>query len=164
MKILGIDPGKSGGIALIDGERVVNTWIMPTTPEPKKRINTPALIDILSAHDVDKIYIEEQWVKKGQGGALTIGKNYGRILGILELGVAPIIEVRPKVWQSRMLAMQMYKTQNTKQASILYCRDRGWDVPMTSNYKNATPHDGVADALCIAAYGMELARVEAMMI
>ena len=171
MIIIGIDPGQKGGVAILDSGRYIDAYPLPLQPAMDGR--REKYIDSLSLHEslvsysptITCAYIEVQHVQGRQGGNLTIGANYGRLFAVLETLSIPYKAVNPRDWQGRMLQKQMYLVGgDTKLASIQYCIDRGYPVPMTSNRKNARPHDGVSDALCIAAYGWELARIEGMII
>lgn len=165
MKILGIDPGQKGGLAIFDNGRYYDATPMPLEKNGKY-VDVAVLRNWLAPEKETLIaYIEEQHTRGNQGGNFTIGRNYGRIEAVLELLAIPHDRVRPTVWQNCMLSAEKHLCNgNTKEAAIMYCENQGYPVPMTSNRKDASPHDGVADALCIAAYGCELVRVEAMVI
>jgi hypothetical protein len=101
--ILGIDPGKSGGLAWrYDGGKVA------CAPMPRVEAEIPALIEELAgADDLARVaYIEKVggYVGQPQPGSrmFTFGRNTGVILGALYSNGFRIIEVAPSVWQKEI--------------------------------------------------------------
>lgn len=166
--IIGIDPGLKGGLAFLEGGKFYSCHPMPTN---NKGVDTERLNAIIINYVLDTwgdvfvkhptAYIEKQHTRGNQGGNFTIGTNYGRILAVLELLSIPYVEVNPQEWQAAMLTGW---SADTKEAAILYCQNLGWAVPTRSNRADSPLNDGISDALVIAAYGAELARIEAMKI
>lgn len=150
--IIGIDPGLKGGLALMadDGKPVDAI----TMPRDGRSVDVCALQDAFirwGAHSGNiRAVVERQQVRARQAGNMTIGANYGRILATLDLCGIEYEEVRPQDWQAAILP-----DGDTKAAALLHCQVSGYPVPMTSNRKNARPHDGVADAWGIAEFGVD---------
>lgn len=86
--------------------------------------------------------------KVGAHQSFRYGEAYGGILGLLGgLGI-PIQLVSPSAWKKVILA----GTAKDKAAAIAYCRRRWPSVSLIPEGCRVA-HDGMADALCIAAYG-----------
>ncbi len=101
-KLLSIDPGLSGALALHDGtlEKIdrVKYWIMPDTAQELAKI----LYE-------NKDGIEHAWLEKvhsfpGQGVSSTwkFAQNYGIIMGILGALQIPYESISPQKWQQSM--------------------------------------------------------------
>lgn len=97
--IIGIDPGLSGGIAIIAHDGVM-AWKMPETEKD--------LFDALKdmAGGTEKVFaiLENVHAMPKQGVASTwkFGQNYGALrMALIALGI-PFETVAPGVWQRRM--------------------------------------------------------------
>lgn len=90
--IIGIDPGASGGIALVEktseGTHLRGVWDMPTVQivGGKRRVNAPMLADIISRLPTTALIISEQ-VSAMPGQGVVSMFAFGRAAGIVE-GVA----------------------------------------------------------------------------
>lgn len=95
--ILGIDPGLSGGVALVSADTAM-AWKMPTTLH-----DTWDLFRGLAAgrQTISKAYIENVHAMPKQGVSSTF--KFGRNVGQLEMALAaagiPFEYVTPTVWQ-----------------------------------------------------------------
>lgn len=142
---IGVDPGKSGGIALIDPEGpVVYVYSMPDTERA-----VWDLIQELSVESVSYAAIEKVHSFPGQGvkSTFTFGQGYGFLRGCLTAAGIPFEEVRPQEWmrglgipqRSRTEAKKDYKNRLLQFAQQLY--------PSVEGITLAT-----CDALLIATY------------
>jgi len=144
MNIIGIDPGKSGGIAviadLVTGPHVDTCKLSGTERDIYDALE-PYCQWVLQGVPC-KAYIEKVHARPGQGvtSMFTFGRNYGFLRGLLiALGI-PFEEVTPQKWQKAMGCMSKGDKNVTKQkAQQLFP-----DLKIT----HAT-----ADALLIAEYG-----------
>lgn len=147
MLVIGIDPGKNGGIAVIDSSTLalVSVEKMPQTPTD--------LIDMVMA--VSKCgqcfaYLERVGGMPGQGGAASFnfGQNYGHIEMALVASGIPTETVPPAKWQ-RYLNLQGKKGESKTDH-----KNR-----MKARAQQLFPSQKVtlwaADALLIAKYGLE---------
>ena len=152
MTTLGIDPGKSGGIAIFQNGELLGCERMPLA---SGTIDVSALQQIIIENRAESAVIEKQHTRGGQGGNLTIGANYGRILAVLELCGVPYREVHPSKWTAKIrqwLANDLIPVSKDKKAlSATYCQHMGYDVPVL---RSGRLHDGCTDAVCIGKYGM----------
>lgn len=97
MRVLGIDPGKSGGMALLDSSA--------DQPNYTKLSGTEAdtAMFLRFAH-VDFALIEKvhSMPKQGVSSTFTFGQSYGFLRGcLIALGI-PFEEVTPRKWQAAM--------------------------------------------------------------
>ena len=108
MKIIGIDPGLSGAIAVLENNKVLNMFDMPVMSEGKKnkrQLNSALLVALIkenieSSKEVS-VVVEQVNAMPGQG--VTSMFNFGQTVGAnksicasLEL---PIFFKRPSKWK-----------------------------------------------------------------
>lgn len=134
MIFMGIDPGKSGGIARIHGDGVF--WCKLDATEGD-------IIGWLRTYDLDGCYAVIERVSSspqmGVTSAFTFGRSYGFLRGCLAALSIPYVEVTPAKWQRAMGCLSGGDKNVTKQkAQQLYP-----DVKIT--HANA-------DALLLATY------------
>ena len=141
MIYIGIDPGKKGGIAVLDGEDAPVAY--PYSDE--------ILIDVLKAAlcKTAKITaaVEKVGAMPGQGvtSMFTFGTGYGFIQGALSALSSPYQLVPPKKWKGE------YSITADKKQSIEVCRRLFPTLELIpcGCYKE---HDGMAEAALIAEY------------
>lgn len=150
MYYLGIDPGKSGGLALIDNYTLVD--VIPT-PVAGKEIDLGAIRDwllkIIKA-DSCEAWIEKVGAMPGQGvtGMFNFGFSTGAVHGVLAgLNIARFI-VTPQAWKKEILT----GTAKDKDAAIDWCVRKYPGLSLVPKGCRKA-HNGMADALCIANYG-----------
>ena len=108
MKIIGIDPGLSGGIAVLENNKVKNIFDMPVMAEGKKnkrQLNSAQLVKLLrdnySDQDEVSVVVEQVNAMPGQGvtSMFNFGQTFGAIKGICAALGLPIYFVRPAKWK-----------------------------------------------------------------
>lgn len=105
-----VDPGKSGGIAFIQG-RMIQAWAMPETERD--------VWDLFETHIASDTpiqgVIEKVAAMPGQGitSMFTFGFGYGRVRMAMIGNKISFEEVRPQDWQ-RALGIPPRKKQETK--------------------------------------------------
>ncbi len=154
---MGADPGKQGGLAFIvpttRGPCVYDAMPMPLSGN---EIDPVRIADVVKAHlrSGDIIATVEKvgaMPKQGLSSTFNFGKGYGTVLGVLAgLGVRVEL-VTPQRWKGLILD----GTTKDKDAAIAYCR-RAWSGTNLIPAGCRVPHDGIADAICIAAYGQRV--------
>ena len=91
MKILGIDPGLSGAIAILEDKKVLNMFDMPVMAEGKKnkrQLNSALLVNIIkeniNTNDETAVVVEQVNAMPGQGvtSMFNFGQTFGAIKGI----------------------------------------------------------------------------------
>ena len=137
MKIIGIDPGLSGAIAVLHNKKVINMYDMPVMAEGKKnkrQLNSSQLVNIIKENineDEDTIVVVEQVnAMPGQGvtSMFNFGQTFGAIKGVCAALKLPIFFVRPSKWKkhfelinsskdaSRTKVIEMYPTLSSQLA------------------------------------------------
>jgi crossover junction endodeoxyribonuclease RuvC len=151
--ILGIDPGASGAVAVLDGQALVAVHDMPTkkvkvSGKMKTRIDSRALYEALHDYQVTHVFLEQVSAMPGQGVSSMFA--FGRATGIAE-GVAAtqskeLIEVRPQVWKKH------FGLDGRKDGSRDAAMER-W--PRMASYFQRKKDDGRAEAALIGLWGHE---------
>jgi len=149
MSIMGIDPGKSGGIASITDGQAAGIPM----PLVGKDIDGHELAAILRAAAPELVIIEKVGAmpKQGVTSTFNFGAGYGRLLGVCEALGIPYRLVTPQAWKKRVLA----GTAKEKSDAIAFVKRAFPMVDLTPGQKRV-PHDGIADAVCLAEYGRQL--------
>ena len=108
MKIIGIDPGLSGGIAVLENNKVLSIFDMPVMSEGKKnkrQLNSAQLVKLLkdnvSKSEEISVVVEQVNAMPGQGvtSMFNFGQTFGAIIGICAALGWPIFFVRPSKWK-----------------------------------------------------------------
>jgi Holliday junction resolvasome RuvABC endonuclease subunit len=107
VKILGVDPGVHGGLAVIDvvdgaSPQLVDAIDIPVTGvKAKERIDALAVAEWIHGHQPQHAYIERGQAMPRQGA--SSGFKYGRAVGSLEAVVTlckiPVTIIEPSVWK-----------------------------------------------------------------
>lgn len=149
--IVGIDPGQTGGLAYID-ERGCRSWAV-AMPVLGKDIDGALLADLLRDWAPETVIVEKvhSMPKQGVASTFKFGTGFGRILGVLEALGAPYRLVTPQEWKKTVLT----GTAKDKDAAIAFASRAFPHISLTPGQKRK-PHDGMADALCLAEYGRQL--------
>ena len=97
-KCIGIDPGKSGGIAIITNE-TVEIHNCPKTVDSMAHLIGMCLTNVAAYRT--KVFMEKVWAfpTDGKAGLFTFGENYGQWQGILASHELEPVPVTPKEWQ-----------------------------------------------------------------
>lgn len=155
-KILGIDPGFSGAIAILDlaSKTLISVHPMPvaiSTISGKKSVDPTILTDLLRPHvsSLEFAVVEQVSAAPKQGvvSVFSFGQGYGTILGVLgALGVRTKLVV-PSVWKGA-LGLSSDKRQSLALAKKLF--------PENSESFSLLKHDGLAEASLLAHYGIRM--------
>jgi crossover junction endodeoxyribonuclease RuvC len=156
--VLGIDPGQSGGFALLSPDAPAKAWKMPATEadvwllmrDIQHDVNLPTSMsfgpnrgrDIQVHRGVLTVWIEKVGAmpKQGVSSTFKFGRGYGFLRGCITALALPWNEVAPGVWQRKLQCLSGGDKNVTKaRAQQLYPHLR---------ITHAT-----ADALLIASYG-----------
>ena len=141
MTIIGIDPGKSGGIAWItDGKPCVEK--MPETLLDLWELVVSISLNATTGGIGIKAYIEQVHSSPQMGvkSAFTFGNGFGHLEMALTAAGIPFERVRPQVWQKSLGCL----TKGDKNVSKRKSQELFPELKIT----HAT-----ADALLIAEYG-----------
>lgn len=157
MRILGVDAGQAGGLALIEDRQLVSGIRMPTYKiRGKAVINSRAVIEWIngdwsefSRKGFDVAVIEAVHAMPRQGVSSSF--QFGRMLGGIEAVVSsfgkPVHYVTPAQWKKAM-GLSSDKQASIDAAKLMF----GSAADELLKYK---ADDGVAEAALIAAYWAE---------
>lgn len=148
-RIIGIDPGKNGAIALVD----TDLWTLAVTDMPKEpgkggkeTVSATGVARIFDATAPDHVFIEDVWSSPQMG--VVSAFNFGRNLGILEgasASRAMLTKVRPQDWKA------LTKTPKDKNEA----RRRAMQVfPCAYDLFSRVKDDGRAEAALICFYAV----------
>lgn len=156
MIIAGVDPGLSGGIAIIQqllGSTEYHVQPMPVTGEKKRSIQLQPIAELFKLWQIDLVVIEKVHAmpKQGVSSCFTFGKGYGQIQGICAGLFIPFVLVTPQQWKK--IVLNGYDWKGDKSMSIKYCQQKYPNINLKATERSRKPHDGICDALCIAEYG-----------
>jgi len=152
VRILGVDPGIGGALALIDTEALTLAITdMPVEASTKGRnLASPSgLAACFHACGADHLFLEEVGVRPGEGavGAFSFGRGYGRIEGVAAGSIVSLWPVKPQLWKST-LHVPADKTQAVTRAKQLFpVAVKAFEGP------RGGLKDGRAEAAMIAFYG-----------
>ena len=156
--MIGIDPGKCGGMAVIrpDGNITVTPMFIAGKDLDIARISDWLYEQARKCKTIaciEKVHAITRPGEKPQGvvSMFTFGKNVGILYGIIGALLLPLYEVAPPTWKKIVLE----GTTKDKQAAIDFCARVYPHVSLLATPRSKKPHDGMADALCIARYALE---------
>ncbi len=154
--VLGVDPGLSGGLALIDSStNTCKTIRMPIRKSygSKSEVDPLTINAWLNEHcyEAEACFLERVTSRPKQGvtSSFNFGMSYGMLRAVLEMFV-PVYTVMPNAWKKKVL--QGYVTSD-KSGAIAFCGDNYPNVNLVQP-RCRKPHDGIADAICLAHYGL----------
>lgn len=159
MLYLGIDPGISGGIVMIDKNlMIIEQFIMPISD---KEIDVLKLTDILShcknvADDEMLIILEEVHAifNASSKSTFSFGQNFGLIKSSIYLSKTPFIMIQPKKWQ-KIAHEGINANLKAKEKSRLAAKRLFPKTSFLAKNTSKTPHDGLIDAALIAYSGFQ---------
>ena len=156
MKIIGIDPGLSGAIAVLENNKVLNIFDIPVMSEGKKnkrRLNSALLVNLLKENITDSedvaIVVEQVNAMPGQGvtSMFNFGQTFGAIKGICAALELPIYFVRPSKWKKHFELINSSKDASRTKAIEMY--------PKLSNQLSKKKDVNKSDAILIAKFYSE---------
>ena len=156
MKIIGIDPGLQGAIAILENNKVINLFEMPTMSEGKKnkkQLNSALLVKLLkeniSTNEEVSVIVEQVNAMPGQGvtSMFNFGQTFGAIKGICASLELPIFFVRPSKWKKHFELINASKDSSRTKAIEMY--------PKLSNQLAKKKDVNKSDAILIARFFSE---------
>ena len=162
MKIIGIDPGLSGAIAILENNKVLNIFDIPVMSEGKKnkrQLNSALLVNLLKENINNKeeevvVVVEQVNAMPGQGvtSMFNFGQTFGAIKGICAALELPIYFVRPSKWKKHFELINSSKDSSRTKAIEMY--------PKLSNQLAKKKDVNKSDAILIARYFSETRLTE----
>ena len=156
MRIIGIDPGLSGAVAILDDLKIFDIFDMPIMPEGKKnknQLNSAQLVSIIKKHINENnetfVIVEQVNAMPGQGvtSMFNFGQTFGAIKGICASLNLPIFYVRPAKWKKHFELINASKDASRTKVIEMY--------PLISDRLRKKKDVNKADAILIARYFKE---------
>ena len=156
MKIIGIDPGLSGAIAILEKKKVLNLFDMPVMAEGKKnkkQLNSAQLVNIIRENSIGDeeiaVVVEQVNAMPGQGvtSMFNFGQTFGAIKGVCAALNLPIFFVRPSKWKKYFELINSSKDSSRTKAIEMY--------PNLSNQLAKKKDVNKSDAILIARFFSE---------
>ena len=156
MIIIGIDPGLSGAIAVLENHIVKKIFDMPVMSEGKKnkrQLNSAQLVELIKQNIKNKeetaIVVEQVNAMPGQGvtSMFNFGQTFGAIKGICAALGLPIFFVRPAKWKKHFELINSSKDASRTKVIEMY--------PSISNQLSKKKDVNKSDAILIAKFYSE---------
>ena len=153
MKIIGVDPGLSGAIAILEDKKVFSIIDMPVMAEGKKnkrQLNSAQLVNIIKENTNPKediaVVVEQVNAMPGQGvtSMFNFGQTFGAIKGICAALGLPIFFVRPSKWKKHFNLINSSKDSSRTKVIEMY--------PSLSSQLAKKKDVNKSDAILIARY------------
>jgi crossover junction endodeoxyribonuclease RuvC len=161
MRIIGIDPGLSGAVAILDvelGALVVEdmpTFSLVRNSKTKREVNAVELARIVDAAQADYAVVEAVSSMPGQGvsSVFAFGKGYGVVLGVVGANYLKLVSPSPALWKRVLGLSGKGKDASRAMATNLFPHHAG----IFARVKD----DGRAEATLLAVYGARVIEKEA---
>ena len=156
MRIIGIDPGLSGGIAVLEDSKIKEIFDMPVMSDGKKnkrQLNSALLAQLVKDNLRDSgdtvIIVEQVNAMPGQGvtSMFNFGQSFGAIKGICAALGLPIFFVRPAKWKKHFELINSSKDSSRTKVIEMY--------PILSNQLAKKKDVNKSDAILIARFYSE---------
>jgi len=160
---IGIDPGLSGGVAVIDNDgNMINMMTMPNTLHGRRNtVEIRELESFIKTYVNATVIIESaQKFSAGTNALTSTWFGFGRITAMLELnGIRHEIIASPLTWQKAFWTKPKMPKEvkfDTKAASVAAAKRLFPGLSFLRSERCSKPHDGLTDAALIAEYGRRL--------
>ena len=153
MRIIGIDPGLSGALAILDDLKIFDIFDMPVMSEGKKnkrQLNSALLVDLIRENiDLNEevsVVVEQVNAMPGQGvtSMFNFGQTFGAIKGVCAALKLPIFFVRPSKWKKHFELINSSKDSSRTKVIEMY--------PKLSNQLAKKKDVNKSDAILIARF------------
>jgi len=153
MIIIGIDPGISGAISIVENKKILEVYDTPTMIDGKKnkrQINSAQVTNIIKERlNKEKevvVVVEQVNAMPGQGvtSMFNFGQSFGVIKGICAALGLPIHFVRPMKWKKHFNLIKTNKDASRTKVIEIY--------PEISSKLYRKKDSNRADAILIALY------------
>ena len=156
MRIIGVDPGLSGGIAILEDNNVKEMFDMPVMSDGKKnkrQLNNALLVQLVKDNikDIEDtvMVVEQVNAMPGQGvtSMFNFGQTFGAIKGICAALSLPIFFVRPAKWKKHFELINSSKDASRTKVIEMY--------PSIAEKLSKKKDVNKSDAILIARYYSE---------
>lgn len=153
MKILGIDPGQSGGLAIVDVSQPIMPDVVAGIRMPTMQIRAKKAMDVKTienwlADEVIDVAVLEQvssMPRQGVASSFQFGRSFGAIEYCAHLHAKRVEYVTPSVWKKAM------GLSSSKQASL----DLATQVYGSGEWWPFKADDGVAEAALLVKWFLD---------
>ena len=161
MRVIGIDPGLSGAIAILENNKVLGIFDMPVMAEGKKnkrQLNSSQLANIIKENtkNVEEtvVIVEQVNAMPGQGvtSMFNFGQTFGAIKGVCATLELPIFFVRPSKWKKHFELINSSKDASRTKVIEMY--------PTLSKYLSKKKDVNKSDAILIARFFNDTRHLE----
>tara|TARA_B100001778_G_C18555405_1_gene615103 strand:+ start:497 stop:988 length:492 start_codon:yes stop_codon:yes gene_type:complete len=161
MKVVGIDPGLNGAIAILQDKKVLSIIDMPVMADGKKnkrQLNNAQLAEILRKNTSDddeiSVVVEQVNAMPGQGvtSMFNFGQTFGAIKGVCAALQLPIFFVRPSKWKKYFELINSSKDSSRTKAIEMY--------PYLSDQLAKKKDVNKSDAILIARFFVETRLID----
>ena len=163
MLIIGIDPGISGSICLLEDGKILDVIEMPTMAEGKKnkrQVNGSQIYNEISkrisndSYQDIRVIIEQVSAMPGQGvtSMFNFGQSFGILKGICSAMQLPMYFVRPAKWKKYFGLIKSEKDASRTKAIEAF--------PYFSSELSRKKDSNKADAILIASFYHETYKIE----
>lgn len=137
---VGIDPGKSGALAVLYPDGTVKTV-------PFSQASYIVTLNEIKNHEV-MCCLEKVGAMPGQGvvSMFNFGHNLGFIEGVLQASLIPYQLVPPQTWKKE------FSLSSEKTKSIEVCQKLFPTANLLATERSRKPSDGIAEAVLMAEY------------
>ena len=146
MTYIGVDPGRSGAMAIIETREGEEDFIVTTAFDKDDYI----VLLQRAKRDGTKVIcaLERVNAMPGQGvtSMFTFGENFGWIQGILDAYHIPYELVRPQKWKKE------FGLTGEKLQSVAVCKHLFPEVSLLRTDRSRKDDDGLAEALLLCEY------------
>jgi len=106
---LAIDPGISGGLVFVGGDKIVAACPMPVITAVKNKrkksvVDSGAIDVLLRQYTPERVFIEDVHSSPQMGvtSAFSFGQGLGRVEGLSAAHIREILYVPPQTWKARL--------------------------------------------------------------
>ena len=141
MRIAGVDPGVTGGMALYADGTLFEVVDMPVFDGTA---SGEGIAHLLGSWLPEVVVVEfvQPMPKNGSIASFSLGKNFGIVLGVAGAMSYPLVKMRPNEWKKRMGLLKKPKSASRGMATELW--------PTHADCFRLAKHDGRAEAALIA--------------
>ncbi len=161
MRVIGIDPGLSGAVAILENNKVINIFDIPVMTEGKKnkrQLNSALLVSLIKENTVNQeevaVVVEQVNAMPGQGvtSMFNFGQTFGALKGICAALELPIFFVRPSKWKKHFELINSSKDASRTKVIEMY--------PKLSNQLSKKKDVNKSDAILIARFFSDTKLIE----
>jgi crossover junction endodeoxyribonuclease RuvC len=149
MLIIGIDPGATGALVMLDGGEPIEWMAMPTYKfGSSTRVNSSEVRNFIRQRNyIDHVYVEQVAARPGQGvtSMFNFGHSCGTIMGVIGALNCPHTLVTPQAWKKSAGLIGTDKDAARARAIQLW--------PHWSDLSAKIKGQALADAALIAVFG-----------